>query len=150
MLIGTPVVYLPRVLPLANGRIAGTSIDDRAGCAVLIALAERLRAQKGGPTVHMVWSVQEEFNLRGVLPAATALCPDIALQIDLMLATDTRDMAAIGDMRLGGGPGMSLYSFHGRGTLIFPISISWATMGWPASISVTRCAIPILRSRCAM
>ena len=26
-------------------------------------------------------------------------------------------MAARGDMMLGGGPGMSLYSFHGRGTL---------------------------------
>ena len=34
-----------------------------------------------------------------------------------MLATDTPDMAARGDVRLGGGPGMSLYSFHGRGTL---------------------------------
>jgi putative aminopeptidase FrvX len=34
-----------------------------------------------------------------------------------MLATDTPDMAARGDVRLGGGPVMSLYSFHGRGTL---------------------------------
>jgi len=49
--------------------------------------------------------------------AAQALNPDIALQIDLMLATDTPDMADRGDMVLGGGPGISLYSFHGRGTL---------------------------------
>jgi putative aminopeptidase FrvX len=34
-----------------------------------------------------------------------------------MLATDTPDMSARGEMALGGGPGMSLYSFHGRGTL---------------------------------
>ncbi|MBT8426003.1 MAG: M42 family peptidase, partial [Silicimonas sp.] len=32
-------------------------------------------------------------------------------------ATDTPDMTGRGDMRLGGGAGMSLYSFHGRGTL---------------------------------
>lgn len=115
--IGTPVVYLPRVIELAGGRIAGTSIDDRAGCAALIALAERLVARSGGPTVHLVWSVQEEYNLRGVLPAATACAPDIAIQIDLLLTSDTPDMAGRGEVRLGGGAGISTYSFHGRGTL---------------------------------
>lgn len=114
--IGTPVTYLPRVLDLAGGRIAGTSVDDRAGCAVLLALAERLRGC-AGPSVHLVWSVQEEYNLRGVLPAAERLKPDIALQIDLLLACDTPDMAHRGEVTLGGGPGISLYSFHGRGTL---------------------------------
>ena len=114
--IGTPVTYLPRALRLANGRIAGTSVDDRAGCAALLKLAEA-RQGKSGPTVHLVWSVQEEYNLRGVLPAATALNPAIALQIDLLLACDTPDMTARGEVALGGGPAMSLYSFHGRGTL---------------------------------
>jgi putative aminopeptidase FrvX len=115
--IGTPVIYHPRVLPLAGDRIAGTAVDDRAGCAVLLALAERLSDREGGPTVHLVWTVQEEFNLRGAVVAAQALRPDIAIQLDLMLATDTPDMADRGEMEMGGGPGMSLYSFHGRGTL---------------------------------
>lgn len=115
--IGDPVVYLPRVIALAGNRIAGTSVDDRAGCAVLLTLAERLLGRTDGPTVHLVWSVQEEFNLRGVLPAATALAPDIALQIDLLLACDTPDMTSRGEVALGGGPGISVYSFHGRGTL---------------------------------
>ena len=114
--IGTPVTYLPRVLELAGGRIAGTAVDDRAGCAALLALAAA-RAGKPGPTLHLVWSVQEEHNLRGVLPAATALMPDIAIGIDLMLACDTPEMAPRGDLALGGGPAMSLFSFHGRGTL---------------------------------
>jgi len=114
--IGTPVTYLPRVLGLAGGRIAGTAVDDRAGCAVLLELAA-VRMGKRGPTLHLVWSVQEEHNLRGVLPAATALAPDICLQIDLMLACDTPEMASRGDLALGGGPAMSLFSFHGRGTL---------------------------------
>lgn len=115
--IGTPVVYRPNAIELAGGRIAGTSVDDRAGCAVLVELARALRARKGGPTVHLVFSVQEEFNLRGAVVAAQALAPDIAIQIDLMLACDTPDMADRGEMTLGGGPGISLYSFHGRGTL---------------------------------
>lgn len=115
--IGTPVVYAPRVLPLAGARIAGTAVDDRAGCAVLLELARSLAGRDGGPTVHLVFSVLEEFNLRGAVVAAQALHPDIAIQIDLMLATDTPDMADRGEMVLGGGPGISLYSFHGRGTL---------------------------------
>lgn len=115
--IGAPVVYQPEAFRLAGDRFAGTSVDDRAACAVLILLAEALAARSGGPTVHLAWSVQEEYNLRGVLPLAQTLAPDIALQLDLMLASDTPDMADRGDMRLGGGPGMSLYSFHGRGTL---------------------------------
>lgn len=49
---------------------------------------------KLGPTLHLVWAVQEEHNLRGVLPAATSLAPDIAIQLDLMLACDTPDMAS--------------------------------------------------------
>ncbi len=119
--IGTPVVYRPAADMLAGDRITGTTVDDRAGCAVLIELARILSADsktlRTGPTVHLVWSVQEEFNLRGAQVAAQTLQPDIAIQIDLMLATDTPDMADRGEMTLGGGPGMSLYSFHGRGTL---------------------------------
>ena len=212
--IGTPVVYAPRALELAGGRIAGPSVDDRAGCAVLLELARALssadpgteagpardaarppgigvggaatgsggpasgpprpdgdepyegapgetsvaRARpgpgpegasgtrpptaaadppgsargelpeagpqvdgvvppRGGATVHLVFSVQEEFNLRGAALAARALAPAIAIQLDLMIATDTPETAHLGEMALGGGPGMSLYSFHGRGTL---------------------------------
>jgi putative aminopeptidase FrvX len=115
--IGTPVVYAPKAVELANGRIAGTSVDDRAACAVIVEVARMLKDAARRPTVHLVFSVQEEFNLRGALTAAQALSPDIAVQLDLILATDTPDMAARGDVRLGGGPAMSLYSFHGRGTL---------------------------------
>ena len=115
--IGTPVVYTPNVIALAGGRVAGTSVDDRAGCAVLLEVARALTARKGGPTVHLVFSVQEEFNLRGAQVAAQRLRPDIAIQIDLMLACDTPDLATRGEMALGAGPGIGLYSFHGRGTL---------------------------------
>lgn len=114
--IGAPVVYAPAGRRLGAHRLMGTAVDDRAGCAVLIEVAQAL-AKTTGTSVHTCWTTQEEFNLRGAQPLAQRLEPDIAIQIDLMLATDTPDMADRGDMRLGGGPGMSLYSFHGRGTL---------------------------------
>ncbi len=115
--IGTPIVYAPNVMELANGRIAGTAVDDRAGCAVILETARALTSQDQRPTLHLVFSVLEEFNLRGALVAAQALAPDIAIQIDLALTADTPDMARRGEVRLGGGPAMSMYSFHGRGTL---------------------------------
>jgi putative aminopeptidase len=115
--IGSPVVYAPKAVPLAGARIAGTSVDDRAGCAVVVEVARLLTPITRRPTIHFVFSTQEEYNLRGAMAAAQALKPDIAIQLDLMLATDNPDMQSRGDLALGGGPGMSLYSFHGRGTL---------------------------------
>jgi putative aminopeptidase len=115
--IGTPVVYRPQALALSQTRLAGTSIDDRAGCAVIVEAARALVRERKRPTVHFVFAVQEEFNLRGALTAAQVLKPDISIQLDLLLATDTPDMGYRGDVALGGGPAMSLYSFHGRGTL---------------------------------
>ena len=115
--VGTPVVYKPSFLQLTERRISGTAVDDRAGCAVLIDVCRKLIGRDGLPTIHVVFSVQEEFNLRGVMTAVHSLNPDIAVQLDLLLCGDSPDMQGISDVALGAGPGISLYSFHGRGTL---------------------------------
>ena len=115
--IGSPVVYATGSYRIGEHRIVGPAVDDRAGCAVLLDVARALKDRTSGPTVHLAFTVLEEFNLRGAQPLAQNLQPDIAIQLDLMLATDTPDMGDRGDMVLGSGPGMSLYSFHGRGTL---------------------------------
>jgi putative aminopeptidase FrvX len=127
--IGAPAVYAPRALRLARERLTGTSIDDRAGCAVVAETARLLASLNERPTVHFVFSTQEEFNLRGAVVAAQRLKPDIAIQLDLMLAADTPDMQTRGELALGAGPGMSLYSFHGRGTLN-------GTLAHPALVSL--------------
>lgn len=115
--IGTPVVYTPRVIHLNENRMIGTSVDDRAGCAVVMEVARQLSKDGPRPTVHFVFAVLEEFNLRGAMVAAQSIKPDIAIQLDLALNSDTPDMAHRGEVALGGGPAISLYSFHGRGTL---------------------------------
>ena len=53
-------------------------------------LANFLNKRSSGPPVQLVFSVQEEFNLRGVLPIAQQILPEIAIQLDLIFATDTR------------------------------------------------------------
>ena len=71
--IGTPVVYQPRAKLLGETRVTGTAVDDRAGCAMLLEVARQLANRTKGPTVHLVFSVQEEFNLRGAVVAAQVL-----------------------------------------------------------------------------
>lgn len=151
---GCPVVYEPRFETLQGGRLSATSLDDRAGCAALVALARLASgsrftlddqpeptgdtaattaasatttnatvahpspvAARPAATLHLVGSVQEEFNLRGAMLAAAALQPDIAIALDVMVAGDTPDLKDRSDLRLGGGPALGTYSFHGRGTL---------------------------------
>ena len=47
--IGTPVVYAPKAIELAGDRIAGTSVDDRAGCAVIVEVARALAGAADAP-----------------------------------------------------------------------------------------------------
>jgi putative aminopeptidase FrvX len=115
--VGSPAFYEPRFTKLANNRVSATSVDDRAGCAVLVKLAERLSTNKPDVNIYIVGSVQEEFNLRGALVAAQQIKPNAAISIDLAVATDTPDMQGVNELALDKGPIVGLYTFHGRGTL---------------------------------
>ena len=115
--IGSPIVYKPSAEIIGDEKIVGTSVDDRAGCAVLLEVARQINSRTAGPEINIVFTVQEEFNLRGALPVAQKIKPEIAIQIDLLLASDTPDMRDFGEIKLGEGPGISMFSFHGRGTL---------------------------------
>ena len=115
--IGAPVTYRPAFRRLGPHRICGAALDDRAGCAVLMDVVREVRARPVPATLHAVFSVQEEFNLRGAMVAAQRLKPDAAVSLDIMVASDTPDLAERGSLRLGAGPALGMYSFHGRGTL---------------------------------
>jgi putative aminopeptidase FrvX len=62
--VGTPVVYEPKFLELAGDRVAGTSVDDRAACAVMIEVARALRGSGERPT-----SPSRLLGAGGVQPA---------------------------------------------------------------------------------
>jgi putative aminopeptidase FrvX len=115
--VGDHVAYEPRFQHLANNRVTATSLDDRGGCAVLMGLAEHLSTNPAPVNVVLVASVQEEFNLRGAMLAAETLKPTAAISLDLVAAGDTPEMGTPNGVRVGAGPVMGLYSFHGRGTL---------------------------------
>lgn len=115
--VGSPITYMGGFLELANGRVAAKALDNRGGCLALLLLAEMLNERPPKHTVYIVATVQEEFNLRGAMVAAQRLRPDCAICYDLALTGDTPDLRKNKGIRIGGGPSVSHFSFHGRGTL---------------------------------
>ncbi len=115
--IGCPVLYKPKFTKLMGDMVCGTAIDDRGGCASIIKVASLMKNKRCKSNVYIVGTVWEEFNLRGAMMAARTINPDIAICMDVMLAGDTLDMRTKYETKLGHGPCIGMYSFHGRGTL---------------------------------
>lgn len=114
---GTPVTYHGYFEEMPGKQIAGKALDNRGGCFVLLQVLRILAEEQIPATVYFVASVQEEFNIRGVVTAGFAINPDLAIGLDICISSDTPDLTAQSDIHFGGGPVISHYSFHGRGTL---------------------------------
>lgn len=114
---GSPIVYKPSFRHLKNNRISGTALDNRAGCAVMVKLFEMISTEGPESDVYIVGSVNEEFTLKGAAIAARKIKPDISICLDSFIAGDTPDSFGRTDVFLGKGPVLSMYNFHGRGTL---------------------------------
>jgi putative aminopeptidase FrvX len=115
--IGSAITYHHQFHQIGEHHITGKTLDNRIGCLMLIALAEHLKANPPAGTVYVVASVQEEFNIRGVMPAFYRLEPDAAICVDITPACDTPDLNFKYDMSLNKGPAVTQMNFHGRGTL---------------------------------
>lgn len=113
---GTPVGYARQFFSNCS-IVFGNALDNRVGCLALLELADRIDAAQLPCELYLVFSVQEEFNLRGVLPAVRKVNPHLAITLDITIAADTPDLKGGPDIRLGGGPSIGMYTFHGRGTL---------------------------------
>ena len=88
-----------------NGRYFGCSMDNRAGCAVLV---EAIKAVKQSPNeLVYVFSVQEEVGLRGARTAAYSVVPDIAIALDVTPTGDT-PKSVPSAIRLGAGPAIKV------------------------------------------
>ena len=115
--VGCPVIYKPAFEQLMGTRVTGTAVDNRGACAALVSIAEKLHADRPECDTYIVGTVWEEFNLRGAMMAARTVKPDMAIMMDVVLAGDTQDLGTRFEDKLGEGACVSLYSFHGRGTL---------------------------------
>lgn len=70
-------------LALLGSRAAGKTMDDRAPLAALIELFERLCKEEPPCAVVLCASVQEEKSGAGAMAGAYALCPDMAIAVDV-------------------------------------------------------------------
>ncbi len=114
---GCVVSFAPQFTCLQNDIIATKSVDDRICCLALIKLAEYVKDKSLGFDLYLCASVQEEFNIRGIMPAARSVDADIAIGLDITPPGDTPDLKGSSDLVLGGGPSFTYFNYHGRGTL---------------------------------
>jgi|LFRM01.1.fsa_nt_gb putative aminopeptidase FrvX len=114
---GSPVTYRANLTRLGKYRVAGKALDNRIGIYLLLQAAEYLHDHRPAVTAYLVASVQEEFNIRGLLPVFQKLQPAAAICLDITPACDTPDLKMKYDIALGKGPAVTQMNFHGRGTL---------------------------------
>lgn len=88
--IGDQVTINKRIIELSSDILASRAVDDRAGCAALLAAAikinwAKIRAKK----ITFAWSVQEEIGLRGAASLAERMTVDYVFAIDTFVSTDS-------------------------------------------------------------
>ena len=115
--VGDSVVYRPFFERLQGSYVTGTSIDNRGGCVAMMLCAEAISKSRLDCEVYLVGSVQEEHNMHGAMTAANVILPDIAIALDVCLASDSPGLEETFNSATGSGPAINMYSFHGRGTL---------------------------------
>ncbi|MBE6083522.1 M42 family metallopeptidase [Sporanaerobacter sp. PP17-6a] len=118
--VGCFATFKPSFTELNEDLVCSKALDDRAACTVLLRLAEELSKEVDelNSEVYLVASVQEEFNIRGIMPMVRKIKPDIAVGIDITPSFDTPELnCTASDVVLGKGPAITYMNFHGRGTL---------------------------------
>ena len=100
--VGSPVVFESPLVTLNNPRLVmGKSIDNRIGCATLVALFEEL----SGVELPL-----EEIGMRGAKMTATRLNPDFAIALDTVPANDNPDFSSPEvAFKIGNGPVIQLW-----------------------------------------
>ena len=91
---------------------SGKSVDDRAGVAIMVEVMRRICKENiNNVTFYAVGSVQEELGCRGAGVAAHAIKPDIALALDVTLASGPDVEERQVPMKFGGGACVKLHDY---------------------------------------
>ncbi|KAF1085562.1 Aminopeptidase YpdE [Sporotomaculum syntrophicum] len=119
--VGTPVTFTHGFKQLNRNRVAGRCLDDRMGCALLIALLRRLSAHPVAAEVTGVFTSTEEHGMlpgggqanvhgsRGAQVATMRLRPDFAIVVDSMVGSDIPGIAPhLRQIHLGQGVALRL------------------------------------------
>ncbi|MFG0334164.1 MAG: M42 family metallopeptidase [Maioricimonas sp. JB049] len=115
---GTPVTFHGPLTATAHPqRYFGKAVDNRAGCACLVELAQRLRRNRPSAQLEFVVAVEEEIGLRGAEVAARRVQPDVVIAIDTVPAGGTPDLR-LDELpwQIGAGPLLKVRETKGLST----------------------------------
>lgn len=99
--VGTVGALLDRAERLGDLWCGGT-LDNRAGCAALIAALHEARGLRN--ELHVVFSAQSDLGARGAYASAFGIEPDCAVVLDVAFVGESKG----GDIALGQGPCLGL------------------------------------------
>ncbi len=114
--VGTMGTFHQKCKFINNKYFRGKAIDNRAAVSLLIELALEKENADASKNIVYVFPVQEEFNIRGLMPVLRKEKPDIAIGIDITPSCDTPDLD-YNDVYMDNGPAIAYMNFHGGGTL---------------------------------
>ena len=80
---GDIVTFAAKPVELQNKRLAGPALDDRIGCAAVIAAAEEIAAEKPDCKVTVLLSSMEEVGGQGAETGGFTTQPDYAIAVDV-------------------------------------------------------------------
>lgn len=106
--IGSPVSFDTSFIRIGKNRLLSRCIDDRVGCAILIALFEEIKKCDNTPPgdIWLAFSVREETTMSGAKMLVDNIRPDCAIAIDTVPVDDTHVNDPL--LRIGGGPVLQL------------------------------------------
>lgn len=120
------VTWPKRIERLGGGLVQARSLDDRFGCAALVAAAVALaRDEPAVPTV-LAWSVQEEVGLRGARELAGRFCGcrEVIAVDSFTVGQGPRDNRQFDGPLPGGGPVLRSWD----GTVLVPDDVRAALL----------------------
>ncbi len=107
--VGSPAVIGYPFQQLYGEMVTGKALDDRAGCAVLIAALHNLVSEQTEMTVVGAFTVREEVGLIGAGVAAHQIEPDLALVLEGTIGADMPGVPPPRQVtRLGKGPAITV------------------------------------------
>ena len=103
--VGNQITIRKKIIELSSDLLAARAVDDRAGCAAMLAAAQKIDWKElKGKKVTFAWDVQEETGLRGASRLAKILKADYVFPVDTFVSSDgPQDSRRFAWLRLGEG-----------------------------------------------
>ncbi|MFH0835556.1 MAG: M42 family metallopeptidase [Candidatus Micrarchaeota archaeon] len=121
---GVHVTFNSNFVELTPDLVLGKAFDDRAGCAVLLDLADK--AKPTDCELILVGTVREETGLFGAGASVFSLDPDLAVSVDVTTCGGTPDIAFDQvPVEIGKGPVLQVMEAGGRGLIIPKRLVKW-------------------------